>query len=451
MNLVLRSFGLALLMVLSTTLPMGVSTLNDTESIDSTTARSLACSGDICLNEALPNPNGADDATWPGGEWMEIYNSGTSTVDVLDWYLNNKASKKLYFNSASIVGYDAANSSSWEIEPDEYMVVARNGLSNFYLANTDDMVSLYTDGGVQLDQATWTSAASGVSYEEDNSTPTADWIPTSGPSPGAINTGGGTVPGPTVIPSDLVINEVMSNPWPSEDNAIWPGGEWIEVFNSGSNNIDLNGWSVEDAAGNKLDFNSVHLVGFSETLSENVILPGETRMIAINGSGNSGVLNNGVESLTLFWPNGSRAQHISWTDTEAGFSMVESSTSQYWVYAAYPTPNASNPLEFEIIANTPSPIEFAEILSNSSSDGSGFPDGEWIELLTLAVQPSTSTVGPLLTEWAMSRFLTRGLWSSTRLKVRLPLMPVNVGSSSSPVKQNFGITTTKLCFVMTPA
>ena len=119
MNLVLRSFGLALLMVLSTTLPMGVSTLNDTETIDFTSARSLACSGDICLNEALPNPNGADDATWPGGEWMEIHNSGTSTVDVLDWYLSNKASKTLYFNSASIVGYDAANSSTWEIEPDE--------------------------------------------------------------------------------------------------------------------------------------------------------------------------------------------------------------------------------------------------------------------------------------------------------------------------------------------
>jgi hypothetical protein len=80
MNLVLRSFGLALLMVLSTTLPMGVSTLNDTETIDFTSARSLACSGDICLNEALPNPNGADDATWPGGEWIEIHNSGTSTV-----------------------------------------------------------------------------------------------------------------------------------------------------------------------------------------------------------------------------------------------------------------------------------------------------------------------------------------------------------------------------------
>lgn len=36
-----------------------------------TGARAMACSGDICLNEAMPNPNGYDNATWPNGEWME--------------------------------------------------------------------------------------------------------------------------------------------------------------------------------------------------------------------------------------------------------------------------------------------------------------------------------------------------------------------------------------------
>ena len=377
-------------MLLSTTISVGMTALETDDSIMASSGRSLACSGDICLNEALPNPNGADDATWPNGEWMEIHNSGTATVDVLDWYLTNKASKTLYFDSNSIVGYDSSNSSSWEIEPDEYMVIARNGLptSSFYLANADDIVSLYTDTGVQLDQATWTNAASGTSLEEDNNTPTADWIATSGPSPGAINSGGSTVPGPVLIPSDLVLNEVMPNPWPSEDNAIWPGGEWVEILNNGTNSIDLNGWSIEDAAGNKLDFNAVHLIGFSENLAENVILPGETRIVAVNGSGNSGVLNNGVETITLMWPNGSRAQQVAWTDTEAGFSMVESPSSQYWGYAAYPTPNASNPASFSDIVATPSPIEFAEILTNSSADGSAFPDGEWIELLNTG----TSTV-----------------------------------------------------------
>ena len=114
MNPILRSLSLAFLMILSTTVPLGVSSLESTEKVvQSTSARSLACSGDICLNEALPNPNGYDDATWPDGEWVEIYNSGSSTVDVRDWYITNKASKTLYLNSTTIVDYDSADSNSW--------------------------------------------------------------------------------------------------------------------------------------------------------------------------------------------------------------------------------------------------------------------------------------------------------------------------------------------------
>ena len=161
MNAVLRSLSLAVLMVLSTTVPFGVSSLEETIDASSTSSRSLACTGDICLNEALPNPNGYDNASWPGGEWMEIHNSGNTTVDVRDWYLTNKAAKVLTFDLNSIVDYDAADATSWEIEPDEYMVIARNGLpsSVFYLANTNDIVSLFNSSGVQLDQATWTFAA----------------------------------------------------------------------------------------------------------------------------------------------------------------------------------------------------------------------------------------------------------------------------------------------------
>ena len=119
MNLAFRSFSLAILMILSTTVPLGISSLESSENqVLSTSARSLACSGDICLNEALPNPNGYDNATWPNGEWVELHNSGVTTVDVRDWYITNKASKTLYLNSTTIVDYDAADPTSWELSPD---------------------------------------------------------------------------------------------------------------------------------------------------------------------------------------------------------------------------------------------------------------------------------------------------------------------------------------------
>ena len=216
-----RPLLLALLLVFSTLGTVATTELN-AEAESFTTARSTACSGTICLNEALPNPNGYDDATWPNGEWLEIHNNGNTTIDVLDWYVTNKASKVMYFNETTIVDYDPNNSSSWEIEPDEYMVIARNGMSTsvFYLANSNDIVTLYTDAGANLDQATWTfsssGAPSGVSLEEDAANPTNDWVATNTPTPGGINTGSGTG-GPTLVPSDLVINEVMADAWPSFD------------------------------------------------------------------------------------------------------------------------------------------------------------------------------------------------------------------------------------------
>ena len=376
-----RPLLLALLLVCST---LGAVTTSDLEAQapHSTSARSIACLGDVCLNEALPNPNGFDNAMWPNGEWIEIHNMGNTTVDISDWYVTNKASKTMYFNETTIVGYDSADSTSWQISAGDYMVISRNGMSNsmFYLANSNDIIDLYTDTGTRLDQATWTfgssGSPSGVSLEEDTMSPTNDWVATNTPTPGGINTGNGTG-GPTVIPSDLKINEVMADPWPTYDGDMWPGGEWVEVLNTGTTDINLSGWSIEDQAGKVLQFNETHLVD-AESIGY-LIAPGALRMIAVNGSGSS-MLNNGVEMLHLKWPNGSIAQEVTWTDNEPGFSLVEDAASTHMVYASYPTPNDLNPLPLDQIVTTTSPIRITELLSNSSEDGTPFPDGEWVEL-----------------------------------------------------------------------
>ena len=179
--------------------------VNLAEVVEATSGRALACSGTVCLNEALPNPTGYDDDTWPNGEWMEIYNTGSTPVDVLNWKLVNKASKTLEFNSSSIVGYQTGNSSSWTIQPGDYMVIARNGYANFYLTNTNDYITMEDSSGNVIDQASWNSSSSGYSLEEDPAGPTNDWVSTNSPTPGSVNSA--TV---GVVPSDLRISEV----WP---------------------------------------------------------------------------------------------------------------------------------------------------------------------------------------------------------------------------------------------
>ena len=347
--------------------------VNLAEVVEATSGRALACSGTVCLNEALPNPNGYDDDTWPNGEWMEIYNTGTTPVDVLNWKLVNKASKTLDFNSSSIVGYQAGNSSSWTIQPGDFMVIARNGSANFYLTNTNDYITMEDTSGNVIDQASWNfssaGAPSGVSLEEDPAGPTNDWVSTNSPTPGSVN---GASAG--TAPSDLRISEVMANPWPSEDNATWPGGEWVEIWNSGQSDIDLTGWSITDNAGNILAFNESHLIGTSMTITSD-----EYRIVAINSSNGRSVLNNGAETLNLLWPNGTKSQSISWSTTVAGFSLMEQ-PGLSWSHSAYPTPGIVNPMPWDSIVAGSSHIQITEVLPNSTTDGAPLPDGEWLEL-----------------------------------------------------------------------
>ena len=270
----IRAFTLVAVLLFST-----ASMLVDTTEA-TTSGRAMACSGMVCLNEALPNPSGYDNAAWPNGEWMEIYNSGSSPVNVLNWKLVNKANKVLDFDSSSIVGYESGNSSTWTIQPGEYMVIARNGTSDsvFQLVNTFDYVTMQDSSGNFVDQASWnfssSGAPSGLSLEEDPTNAAYDWIGTNSTTPGTINDPA-AAPIPPVI-SDLKISEVMANPWPSFDGDAWPGGEWFEIWNSGQANIDLTGWSAVDAYGNSIPFNESHLVGPSMTIA-----PDEYRIIQL--------------------------------------------------------------------------------------------------------------------------------------------------------------------------
>ena len=374
MKTTLTATSLILLFLLSLASPLAT-VLQENEDASQTSGRSTACSGNVCINEVIPNPNGLDAGTYPDGEWFELYNSGTVGVDLTGWKVTTSASKTLDFDSNTIVGYQAGNSSTWTISPGDYMVIARNGDNNFYMTNTGMSMTLVDSNNNNLHQATWGSVISGKSYEQDQSNPTANWIQTNNPTPGQINSA--TVSN-NLIPGDLIMTEVMANSWPSYDNESWPGGEWVEILNTGSNDIDLTGYTIEDAAGNVLPFNASHLVNASQSM---LITPGQHRIVAVNATSGYGVLNNGVESLTLKWPNGSRSQEISWSSTVQGFSlMVATQPNVPWTNTPYPTPEGMNPLPMELMSRQVGDVEMTELLPNATNDGDAFPDGEWIEL-----------------------------------------------------------------------
>ncbi len=394
MNNTRTATSLMLLFLLSLALPLASEPLDNGRGQPMlTSARSTACSGSVCINEVIPDPQGADNGLYPNGEWFELFNNGGMDVDLTGWKVTTSAGKTLAFNANTIVGYQAGNSSSWTISPGEYVVIARNGDGNFYMTNTGLSMTLVDNNNNTLHTATWGAVTSGTSYEQDPTNAAANWIATGSPSPGQINSAGGPT---TLIPGDLIISEVMANPWPSFDNATWPGGEWVEVMNTGSSDIDLTGYSLMDAAGNVLEFNSTHLVNVTASSSSYLISPGQHRIVAVNGTSPYGVLNNGAETLTLKWPNGSPSQEVSWTSTLQGFSLTASTQPNgLWSYASYPSPEGMNPMAIELMPRQTFDVEMTELMSNATNDGAGFPDGEWIEL------HNTGTIAVDLMGWTV--------------------------------------------------
>jgi len=57
---------------------------------------------------------------------------------------------------------------------------------------------------------------------------------------------------PSIVPGDIIITEIMQNPNAVSDAA----GEWFEVYNASSKNIDINGWYIKDAGSNSHQINN---------------------------------------------------------------------------------------------------------------------------------------------------------------------------------------------------
>ena len=350
-----------------------------------TSSRSSSCIGDICISEVLVNAFGAETgavgpADWTSGEWVELYNSGTTTVDLSTWNLGDHYDRPLSMTTGNVVHPTAAT--NMEIPAGDYIVLARNGdggSCGFCMKNSNGMVNLSDASGNLVHSISWTtSPTEGVTLIEDANDPAADWIESSTISPGESNQGG-TPTGPVYFPGDLVINEVMADAYPSYDNGTWPDGEWVEIHNQGNSPIDMTGWHLKDAAGNTVEFNQNHLVGYTADPNSMIINAGELRVIAINGSSNSGVLNNAIETLSIHWPNGSIADEVNWSSNEPGFSLSRTHGTDEMFTSAYPTVNATNIGAINTLATMSSDLIITEYLPSTNTTGN-FPDGKWIEI-----------------------------------------------------------------------
>ncbi|MEE2748177.1 MAG: lamin tail domain-containing protein [Candidatus Thermoplasmatota archaeon] len=342
--------------------------------VQATHGRSTACTSDICINELMPNPMGTDTGNYPACEWVELYNSGTSDINLQGWTLVDAANYAHPLDANTWV--DFANlATPYVLAAGDYAIIAENNQGTLKLNNAGETLDLVDGNGNSVHTVTTGQASSDIS-KIPGSLATDDYVDSNTNTPGASNSGGG-MGGPTYVQSELRITEVMPDPYWTNDNATWPGGEWVEIANIGSVAIDLAGWSIDDAAGNSMAMNTTHLVG-----SGTMIDPGQHRIVAVNGTRTYGMLNNGAgtEQIKLRMPSGEVTHQVEYSGpTHPGHSYVNTTASTPdWGRnanplntAKWPTPETNNPPNTII----PQPqLQMNEILANASSTGS------WVEL-----------------------------------------------------------------------
>ncbi|MFA4833968.1 MAG: lamin tail domain-containing protein [Patescibacteria group bacterium] len=123
----------------------------------------------VIINEILPDPEGADAE----GEWIELKNTGSGKVNLLNWQLDDgEAGSSPYKISSDL----------W-LEPGNFYLAERSE-SGLALNNSNESVRLFNNSGKLADEISYEKSYSGESYAQAE---TGKWFWTTALTPGQEN------------------------------------------------------------------------------------------------------------------------------------------------------------------------------------------------------------------------------------------------------------------------
>jgi len=198
----------------------------------------------------------------------------------------------------------------------------------------------------------------------------------------------------TACTSEVCLNELLVNAQGGSEtgavsNSNWAGAEWVELYNSGPNTVDLTDWKLRDNMNRDMVLDTSRIV-YPQGASDMNLLSGEYMIVARNGDGsgcgfclsNDGATN--TRSAALIDENDISVHEATWNYyVSEGTTLIENSADPLadWVESNQLTPGAVN-------GNTTVPeavmcedICVNEVLPNPiGNDTQNWPDGEWIEI-----------------------------------------------------------------------
>ncbi len=282
---------------------------------------------EILINEFLPNPQGSDE-----NEWIELFNSGLSTI--------NLNGLKIQDNSSTIYTINAEDFFTTQIYPNNYFIIER-AVSGIALNNTGgDCVKLLSPTNILIKQVCYNETAiNNKSYARKNDN---SWGWTEILTKGSQNQFSvlnsiqpliGEVATSTLVFNNqsqqasyagLIISEFLPDPIGSDS------GEFIEIYNQSTTTINLLNWQLDDSQGGSLPY---------KVNEEKIIMANQYLVFYKSETGIA--LNNTNDAVRLIDPNGEVIQIIDYQNPEEGLSFNYDLLEQDWFWAE-PSPGEIN-------------------------------------------------------------------------------------------------------------
>lgn len=308
--------------------------------------------------------------------WYSSYDGSGSLIDQADSNASS-GSGWSFFDTGAVQAPASANSARVRL-----MLRPAGSAS----AAFDDVSLVASAAATPTPQAT----ATPTKTPKATKTPTATRTPraTRTPSPRRSGSGGNSSGGGAVAPAPfaglveagsgpLVLSEVYPNPdGPGDDNA----NEWIEIWNGGTETVDLAGWAIGDAKSmDSLPAASIPPGTYAIVAAHEASFATDLLVVRVPDGRIGSGLNNSGDSIVLVAPDGTAADAVSFGDDPtygtndlpgAGESLGRAGDGA-WRLTLTPSPGRANDFE-------------ADATETASAVGSRTPAGRATRTATTA-------------------------------------------------------------------
>ena len=330
----------------------------------------------LVINELVArNARGLTDEAGEDDDWVEIYNPGTTDVNIAGWYVSDTSVAPFHRIPASDLAKTLVPAGGYIIlwadgQPGQGVTHLPFKFDNdgeeFYLAR---MVGNVLD---IVDDVTFPKLEKDTPFGRFPNG-TGSWKRLSHPTPRAAN-----IP-PRVI-NGLIVNELMAVRGSGYLDNLGQEEDWLELYNPTANPIDIGGLYLTDSMADPV----LHRIPIHAPDST-TIAPGGYMILFIDGDQNQGVrhvnfrLGGNGETFALYQPDGLTLItkiRFPYQSSDASYGRFPNGTGP-WIHTRY-TPGLANQYSFSPVTG----IRINEIMATNTSY---YPDNlgeieDWIEI-----------------------------------------------------------------------